>query len=266
MSADTKLKAYIDRVLHSREREDAEKANTKQIYAELAGEGYDKTIVGKVVNHLRKDQDKVREQSELFDTYLAAYFGASHVHTRVREAKAAGADTETGEIPETGNTVSTKPAGNGASGAEEETQVATVRASSSANSSTDAGKPVDEKHSGPTNAARVRHDRQPDESQVGRPQSATLQSETSIRASTSGADTTSVDACSKPAEGNTPTSAGHGDRGAVVPSVAPVVADRSKPNPACQDPDDCGVEASWNHLCGSCLRRRAQTEAARAVQ
>jgi len=84
--SDAKLKAFIDRVLRSREREDAEKENTKQIYKELAGEGYDKTVVGKVVNFLRKDQDKAREQSEQFDLYLAAYLGASHVHARAREA------------------------------------------------------------------------------------------------------------------------------------------------------------------------------------
>lgn len=70
----------------------------------------------------------------------------------------------------------------------------------------------------------------------------------------------------QPAEGVTPTSAGHGDESAVLPSVALVVADRTKPNPICQDPEDCGIEASWNHVCGSCLRRRAHVEAAGAVQ
>ena len=70
----------------------------------------------------------------------------------------------------------------------------------------------------------------------------------------------------QPAEGVTPTSAGHGDESAVLPSAALVVADRTKPNPVCQDPEDCGIEASWNHVCGSCLRRRAHVEAAGAVQ
>jgi len=70
----------------------------------------------------------------------------------------------------------------------------------------------------------------------------------------------------QPAEGVTPTSAGHGDESAVLPSAALVVADRTKPNPICQDPEDCGIEASWNHVCGSCLRRRAHVEAAGAVQ
>lgn len=79
------LKSYIDRILNSREREDAEKANTKEIYKELAADGYEKAVVGRVVNHLRKDEDKARDQSEKFDLYLANYLGASHVHARVRE-------------------------------------------------------------------------------------------------------------------------------------------------------------------------------------
>ncbi len=39
---------------------------------------------------------------------------------------------------------------------------------------------------------------------------------------------------------------------------AAVTAERpdfTKPNPACADPDDCGVYASWEHPCGVCLRR-----------
>lgn len=80
--SDTKLRSYIDRILRSRAREDDEKANTKEIYKELAGDGYDKTTVGKVVNHLRKDDTKAREESEKFDLYLTAYLGASHVHAR----------------------------------------------------------------------------------------------------------------------------------------------------------------------------------------
>lgn len=39
---------------------------------------------------------------------------------------------------------------------------------------------------------------------------------------------------------------------------AAVTAERpdfTKPNPLCADPDDCGVYASWNMLCGQCKRR-----------
>lgn len=51
---------------------------------------------------------------------------------------------------------------------------------------------------------------------------------------------------------------------AAVPAGGP--NDYSRPNPACADPDDCGVEASWNRMCGFCLRRRAaQQHSAEAV-
>ena len=87
MSADAKLKAYIDRILRCREAEDAAKDDTKAVYAELAGEGYEKAIVGQVVTFLRKrekDGDKLSEQSAKFDLYLEAYERPSHAHTRVR--------------------------------------------------------------------------------------------------------------------------------------------------------------------------------------
>ena len=85
MSADAKLKAYIDRILRCREVEDEAKQDTKDVYAELAADGYEKAIVGQVVTFLRKrekDGDKVAEQSAKFDLYLEAYERPSHAHTR----------------------------------------------------------------------------------------------------------------------------------------------------------------------------------------
>jgi uncharacterized protein (UPF0335 family) len=89
MSADAKLKAYIDRILRCREAEDEAKQDTKEVYAELAAEGYEKAIVGQVVTFLRKrekDGDKVAEQSAKFDLYLEAYERPSHAHTRVERS------------------------------------------------------------------------------------------------------------------------------------------------------------------------------------
>lgn len=91
MSADAKLKAYIDRILRCREAEDLAKDDTKAVYAELAGDGYEKSVVGQVVTFLRKrekDGDKLSEQSAKFDLYLEAYERPSHAHTRVRAAEA----------------------------------------------------------------------------------------------------------------------------------------------------------------------------------
>lgn len=85
MSADAKLKAYIDRILRCREAEDLAKEDTKSVYAELAGEGYEKSVVGQVVTFLRKrekDSDKVAEQSAKFNLYLEAYERPSHAHAR----------------------------------------------------------------------------------------------------------------------------------------------------------------------------------------
>lgn len=68
-----------------REDEDEAKQDTKDVYAELAAEGYEKAIVGQVVTFLRKrekDGDKVAEQSAKFDLYLEAYERPSHAHTR----------------------------------------------------------------------------------------------------------------------------------------------------------------------------------------
>lgn len=55
--------------------------------------------------------------------------------------------------------------------------------------------------------------------------------------------------------------------GSIVAS-APVATpnDYTKPNPWCRDPEDCGVHASWNHMCGGCMRLKAERQAVGAVQ
>jgi len=57
-----------------------------------------------------------------------------------------------------------------------------------------------------------------------------------------------------------------GSHRAPLNAPAPVATDYTKPNPWCQDPEDCGVNASWNHMCGSCLRLKNERQAAGAVQ
>lgn len=103
MSTDAKLKSYIDRILRCREAEDEAKLDTKNVYAELAGDGYEKSVVGQVVTFLRKrekDGDKLSEQSAKFDLYLDAYERPSHVHTRVRAEESAVANSpETATVP-----------------------------------------------------------------------------------------------------------------------------------------------------------------------
>lgn len=75
----------------------------------------------------------------------------------------------------------------------------------------------------------------------------------------------SPDTQSEPAEGSK-TSAAPSDRGAVRPAAATVAAgDRTKPNPWCMDPEECGVEASWNYMCLKCQAVKSGRERAGAA-
>jgi uncharacterized protein (UPF0335 family) len=103
MSADKQLKAYVDRVLRLKEERDTIGDDIREVYAEAKGEGYDKTIMGKLVVHLRKvakaGADAVDEAECVFDTYLQAYHRASGTpvatHTHEEEF-----DPATGEFRE----------------------------------------------------------------------------------------------------------------------------------------------------------------------
>lgn len=81
MTADKQLKAYIDRVLCLKEEQDALGQDIRDVYAEAKAEGYDKTVMGKLVAHLRrvlKEGDgAIAEAESIFDTYLHAYQRAS---------------------------------------------------------------------------------------------------------------------------------------------------------------------------------------------
>lgn len=104
MSADKQLKAYIDRVLRLKEEQDTLGDDIREVYAEAKAEGYDKTIMGKLVAHLRKvaksGEDAVSEQEMNFDTYLQAYHRASGtaVAAHTHEEKSERFDPLTGEF------------------------------------------------------------------------------------------------------------------------------------------------------------------------
>jgi uncharacterized protein (UPF0335 family) len=78
------IRSYVDRILRIKEEEDTLKADIKDIYAEAKGNGLDKTALGDVVNHLRKqakNPEKASERAVNFDLYLDAYSNApSHAH------------------------------------------------------------------------------------------------------------------------------------------------------------------------------------------
>lgn len=99
MSADAQFKALIDRILRCREAEDEAKADTREVYAELKGMGYDKAAAGALVNEIRKqekDSEGFAERNAMLELYRDAYERASgtpiatHVHAPARtEAKRA---------------------------------------------------------------------------------------------------------------------------------------------------------------------------------
>ncbi|KKX29214.1 GapR family DNA-binding domain-containing protein [Rhizobium sp. LC145] len=81
MSADSQLKAFIDRVLRLKEEQDTIGQDIRDIYGEAKAAGYDKTVMGKLVAYLRKvdkaGASEVEEAEMIFDTYLDAYRRAS---------------------------------------------------------------------------------------------------------------------------------------------------------------------------------------------
>ncbi|WP_017993906.1 GapR family DNA-binding domain-containing protein [Rhizobium leguminosarum] len=105
MTADKQLKAYIDRVLRLKEEQDTIGDDIREIYAEAKAAGYDKTIMGKLVAHLRRELKQgagaVAEAESIFDTYLNAYQRASGMQVAIAHTHASEAhDPETGEILE----------------------------------------------------------------------------------------------------------------------------------------------------------------------
>lgn len=73
------FRSFIDRILRIKQEQDTLASDIREVYAEAKYCGYDKTIMGKVVAHLRKvDKDgepRITEAAELFDAYLGAYRG-----------------------------------------------------------------------------------------------------------------------------------------------------------------------------------------------
>jgi len=98
------LKSYIDRILNVLAEIDNLGGDKKEIYKELAGDGYDRTVVSQVVGHVRKKAakpGKFAEQSALFDLYLTEYEGVGTVRANAHAAREfIEHDAETGVIIE----------------------------------------------------------------------------------------------------------------------------------------------------------------------
>lgn len=91
--AQDQIKSYVDRILRMKEEAKAINADIREIYAEAKGNGFDKTVLGKLVNYVEKrnaDSNAVAEGEALFELYLTAYYGvgtkvATHTHEAVLE-------------------------------------------------------------------------------------------------------------------------------------------------------------------------------------
>ena len=70
--ASERLRTFIERI----ERLEEDKANiandTREVYAEAKGEGYDTKVMRKLIALRKKDPHQRREEDELLELYLAA--------------------------------------------------------------------------------------------------------------------------------------------------------------------------------------------------
>ena len=101
---DTQYANFIDRLIACREAEDSAKEATKQVYAELADAGEDKTIAGLVVRQQRmtaKDRAKADMRDAAAEDGQSRYLRGKASHVRAREGRKSDHDPETGEVTET---------------------------------------------------------------------------------------------------------------------------------------------------------------------
>lgn len=206
--AQDQLKAFVRRIEALDDEIKVLNEDKSEVYAESKANGFDNKILRKVVAERRKGAAEREEQDALFQLYWDAIHGVAHAHVEIIE-----------EFPphDADGVVLDEIAGNGAGGAEDQAQVANSRASSSANSSL-------AKAAHAVSRATTNAERQPQvetgksgDGEPGRHDSASADADPALTP--------------PPAEGNTPTSAGHGDESAthaaalVVDPIAHVDAD-----------------------------------------
>lgn len=111
------IRAFVERILRLKEEAKSINDDIKEVYAEAKGNGFDKTVLGKLVNYIdkrAKDPNAVSESEAIFGLYLAAYDGASidayeevashtHAYAREDEHDADGVIIETASAPEGGH-------------------------------------------------------------------------------------------------------------------------------------------------------------------
>jgi uncharacterized protein (UPF0335 family) len=66
------LRAFVERIERLEEEKKALADDIKDVYAEAKGNGFDAKVIRKVVSIRKQDRDKLREEEEILDLYLAA--------------------------------------------------------------------------------------------------------------------------------------------------------------------------------------------------
>ncbi len=97
MSADLapeQIRQFVERIMRLKDEQDAIAADVRDVYAEAKALGFDKTALGDLVTHLRKqakNPDRAAERSALLDLYLDAYHNAprAHAHAPAKNEAAA---------------------------------------------------------------------------------------------------------------------------------------------------------------------------------
>lgn len=73
------LRSYIDRVLRLKAEQDDLGVDIREVYKEAHSAGFDKTILGQVVQRIRKEEkngsERLAETDAMVDLYLSAYRG-----------------------------------------------------------------------------------------------------------------------------------------------------------------------------------------------
>ena len=264
--AQQQIRAFVERILRLKEEAKSINDDIKEVYAEAKGNGFDKTVLGKLVNYVEKrakSADTLAEQDALFDLYLSAYDGVpsrdfdeederpSRTHAHAREADhhsdlrnmVPSHDPITGEIADETpmSHASGQPGGD-----DPETP-------DDAASAGEDGEPIRRMSMTPLEPREagglkgfgftVRFD-EPEAAML--PQTGAVET---LVANSEAADLATVTVA----------------EAALVPRVAAAsepIADISKPNPICRDPEDCGVYASWHLTCEACKRAAAHRVAA----
>ena len=70
--AQSQLRAFIERIERMEEEKAAIASDIKEIYAEAAGNGFDKKIMRRVVNIRKQDAAERQEQEAILELYMSA--------------------------------------------------------------------------------------------------------------------------------------------------------------------------------------------------